>query len=70
MTVYVDEIMTIMPRNKVAAKYGNRWCHMWSDDKSLAELHSMARKIGVCLALRRILIIRTMILCQANACLH
>jgi hypothetical protein len=54
--VYVDQIFTAdpllfahrNPRARQAAKHGTRWCHLWAaDGGSIAELHSIAVKIGL-----------------------
>ena len=39
MTVFVDNAFT--------SARGNVWCHMASDDADLAELHQMAKAIGL-----------------------
>ena len=45
MTVYVDEVFTMTPRTKEAQRFGNRWCHMWTDGEDLEELHQFAERL-------------------------
>ncbi len=45
MTVFVDSIRRIFPRDKHARRYGQYWCHMFADTE--AELHEMAEKVGL-----------------------
>ncbi len=48
MTVYVDPIREY-PRESIqpsARRWGNTWCHMFSDEEDKSSLHEMARKIG------------------------
>lgn len=44
--IYVDEIMTIWPKSRFVAKFGNQWCHMTCDG-DIEELHALAEKIGL-----------------------
>lgn len=49
--VYVDELQTYPSKDPIAhrvgARHGHKWCHMWTDDPTLEELHQMARRIGL-----------------------
>jgi hypothetical protein len=45
--ICVDNIQTIQPKGKLAARFGNQWCHMFSDNGNIEELHEMALKIGL-----------------------
>lgn len=56
MSVYVDPLFewTGPYRGKdagqaqaVGAKNGHRWCHMFSDDPTAADLHQLAQAIGL-----------------------
>lgn len=47
MTVYVDPLFSMTPRTTVAQRYGILWCHMFTDQLDLAELHAIARAIGL-----------------------
>jgi len=46
MTIYVDDISRYPSRiiSNDAKKFGNRWCHMWTDGK-IEDLHEFAKKI-------------------------
>lgn len=46
MTVYVDPIV-VYPPERCRGLPGREWCHMMTDDPTLAELHAMARMIGM-----------------------
>ncbi len=46
MTIFVDELFTMTPRTAQARQYGNRWCHL-STDENLEELHQFAEKLGL-----------------------
>lgn len=46
MTVYVDPLVTY-PAERCRGLPGRTWCHMMTDDSTLAELHAMARLIGM-----------------------
>jgi hypothetical protein len=47
MTVYVDQLKEypVTAISKRAQKWGQKWCHMWSDD--IDQLHAMAKHIGL-----------------------
>lgn len=45
--ICVDQIQTIQPKSKIVARFGDKWCHMFSDDGNIVELHEMALKIGL-----------------------
>ena len=48
MTVYVDSLRDY-PKESIqpsARRWGNTWCHMFSDEEDKTELHELARKIG------------------------
>lgn len=58
MTVYVDELaqwgrpgmyrgLHAAQAERVGARHGHMWCHMFADEASPAELHKMARRIGL-----------------------
>lgn len=46
MTIYVDEVFTMRPKG-AAARFGNRWCHLVSDQLDPTELHEFAAKLGL-----------------------
>jgi hypothetical protein len=45
--ICVDSLQTIQPKSKSVSRFGNRWCHLFSDDGNIEELHQMALKIGL-----------------------
>jgi len=48
MTIYIDDIVNY-PINSIkgkAKKFGNSWCHMWTDADT-EELHEFAQQIGM-----------------------
>jgi hypothetical protein len=58
MTVYVDDLVEwgaagayrgkdSAQAERVGARHGHMWCHMFADEEDCAELHAMARKIGM-----------------------
>ena len=51
MRVYVDELFdwkaTGTQAQRVGARNGHKWCHMWTDPGNELELHILARKIGM-----------------------
>lgn len=49
MAVYVDQLRTYPDEaiKPAARKYGNRWCHLWTDPGNEDELHAMADRIGI-----------------------
>ncbi len=49
MTIYVDDIV-VWPSSSIKAKaqkFGNSWCHMWTDSDDIEELHEFAAHIGL-----------------------
>lgn len=33
------------PRTKEAQRFGNRWCHLWTDSENVEELHQFAEQL-------------------------
>ena len=49
MTIFVDELKD-WPLGFVdpgARRHGTRWCHLWTNNKDLEELHLFAKSIGL-----------------------
>lgn len=49
MTIYVDDERRY-PDHMIkgrAKRWGNRWCHMWTDQDDPEELHLMIEKLGL-----------------------
>ena len=51
MPIYVDALFTLPSRDPearcVGRRHNHRWCHMWTEPGNEAELHAMARAIGM-----------------------
>lgn len=45
--ICVDYLQTIKPKSKSVSRFGNQWCHLFSDNGNIEELHQMALKIGL-----------------------
>ena len=45
MTVYVDQITTVIPKDPQTKRLGSRWCHLFADTEK--ELHNFAGLIGM-----------------------
>ncbi len=46
MTIFVDELFTMTPRTAQARRFGNEWCHCFTDG-DIEELHQFAEKLGL-----------------------
>ncbi len=47
MTICVDELFTAAKVKRAAQRYGNIWCHLFTDDENLEELHRFAERLGL-----------------------
>ncbi len=48
MAICVDSLQTIPSQKASVARYGNKWCHLFTDENSQEEdLHLFAEKLGL-----------------------
>jgi hypothetical protein len=43
--IYVDDLFTMTPRTAQARRFGNQWCHLFTDSPNLEELHEFAQQL-------------------------